>query len=149
MPDSREIIPIGCDHAGLKIKDYLITNLTKEGFTINDFGVYSEMPSDYPDIAHKIAKAVNDDLNKTAVLICGSGNGMAIVANKYLKIRAAICWNQEISSLARKHNDANILVLPGRFLSPEEALKITLTFLTSDFEGGRHIPRIEKITHLL
>ena len=149
MPDSREIIPIGCDHAGLKIKEYLISGLKKEGYTISDFGVYSEIPSDYPDIAHKVAKAVNEDLNKTAILICGSGNGMAIVANKYLKIRAALCWNEEIALLARKHNDANILVLPGRLLDPEEALKITLTFLASGFEGGRHIPRIEKITHLL
>ena len=149
MSDSREIIPIGCDHAGLKIKEYLIEGLRRKEFNVADFGVYSETPSDYPDIAHKIASLVNNNKNKTAVLICGSGNGMAIVANKYLNIRAVICWNDEISALARRHNDANILVLPGRFLTLEEALKITLTFLTTDFEGGRHVPRIEKITHLL
>jgi ribose 5-phosphate isomerase B len=149
MADLREIVAIGCDHAGLRIKDFLMKNLHQEGFETGDLGVYTEVPSDYPDIAHKLAKSVQLGERNRGILICGSGNGMAIVANKYLNVRAAICWNEEISALARKHNDANILVLPGRFLSPEDALKIALIFLTTGFEGGRHIPRIEKITHLL
>ncbi|MEI6454944.1 MAG: ribose 5-phosphate isomerase B [bacterium] len=145
----HEIIPIGCDHAGLKIKQYIINNLQSEGYQMNDFGVFIEIPSDYPDIAHKLAKSIQDNEHKIGILICGSGNGMAIVANKYLKIRAAVCWNEEISALARKHNNANVLILPGRFLSAESSLKITRTFLITGFEGGRHIPRIEKISHLL
>jgi ribose 5-phosphate isomerase B len=149
MLNPHEIIPIGCDHAGLKVKDYLISNLQSEGFNFIDFGVYTEIPSDYPDVAHKLAKSIQENEHKTGILICGSGNGMAIVANKYLNIRAAICWNNEIAVLARSHNNANILVLPGRFLTPDDSLKILKTFLTTGFEGGRHVPRIEKITHLL
>lgn len=149
MNASTEIIAIGSDHAGFSMKEYLKDNLKNSGFSFQDFGVMSEISVDYPDIAHRLAKAVQDKKHRVGILICGSGNGMAIVANKYLNIRAAICWNEEITKLARMHNDANIMVLPGRFVKPEDALNMVKIFLSTGFEGGRHIPRIDKITHLI
>jgi len=149
MFDSQHIIAIGSDHAGFKIKEHLKLNLQQSGFVFQDFGATSEIPADYPDIAHKLAKAVQNNSYKLGILICGSGNGMAIVANKYIGVRAALCWNEEITNLARKHNNANILVLPGRFISPEDAVIITKIFLSADFEGGRHIPRVDKISNIL
>jgi len=148
MVDSQDIIAIGSDHAGFKLKEHLLQLLQKSGFIFQDFGTSSEIPADYPDIAHKLAKSVQNNTYKIGILICGSGNGMAIVANKYHKIRAALCWNEEIAKLARKHNNANILVLPGRFISPDEALNMTKVFLSTDFEGGRHIPRVDKISNV-
>jgi len=149
MFDPHDIIAIGSDHAGFKIKEHLVDHLRRLSFTLYDFGTVSEVSVDYPDIAHLLAKSIQDKTYKVGILICGSGNGMAIVANKYPDIRAAICWNDVITKLARKHNDANIMVLPGRFISPDDSLNLVKIFLSTDFEGGRHIPRIDKISHLL
>ena len=149
MVDSFKQIAIGCDHAGYSIKEYLKQNLAKPGFTFHDFGTFSAISMDYPDTAHPLAKAVQSGEYTFGILICGSGNGVAIVANKYTGIRAAICWNEEITRLARLHNDANIIVLPARFITPEEAMHLVQVFLDTGFEGGRHQLRVDKIDNVL
>ncbi|MCX6269181.1 MAG: ribose 5-phosphate isomerase B [Bacteroidetes bacterium] len=149
MVESFKQIAIGSDHAGFATKEYIRMNLGKSGYTFHDFGTFSEASMDYPDSAHPLAKAVESNEYKYGILICGSGNGVAIVANKYTGIRAAICWNEEITSLARLHNDANIIVLPARFISNEEAAKFVRLFLSTEFEGGRHQRRVDKISEIL
>jgi ribose 5-phosphate isomerase B len=149
MVDSFKQFAIGSDHAGFALKEYIKEHLNKNGCIFHDFGSYSEEPMDYPDTAHPLAKAVQSGEYKYGILICGSGNGVAIVANKYTGIRAAICWNDEITRLARRHNDANIIVLPARFISLEDAVRFVLLFLNTEFEGGRHERRVEKITDIL
>ena len=149
MVDSFKQIAIGCDHAGFSTKEYIKQNLEQSGVTIHDFGTNSEISMDYPDTAHPVAKAVESGEFDAGILICGSGNGVAIVANKYKGIRAAICWNEDITKLARQHNNANIIVLPARFIRQEEALQFVHLFLTTGFEGGRHQRRVEKITEKL
>jgi ribose 5-phosphate isomerase B len=149
MVDSFKQIAIGCDHAGFVAKEYIKTNLGKSGYLFHDFGTFSEISMDYPDTAHPLAKAVQSGEYKFGILICGSGNGVAIVANKYTGIRATICWNEEITRLARLHNNANIIVLPARFISHEEAIKFVQIFLSTEFEGGRHQRRVDKITDIL
>jgi ribose 5-phosphate isomerase B len=149
MPDKNKIIPIGSDHAGYKMKEYLIKELLIKGFHFNDFGTFSEDSVDYPDFIHPVAKAVEVSDYEMGIIICGSGNGAAMTANKYPHIRAAVCWNKEIAHYARLHNDANIISLPGRFISFEEALDIVEEFFTTAFEGGRHIRRIKKIDQIL
>jgi ribose 5-phosphate isomerase B len=139
-------IAIGNDHAGFKTKEYIKQHLNIMGYSFQDFGTFSEESMDYPDVAHPLAIAVQDGAFKFGILVCGSGNGMAIVANKYPAVRAALCWNETITQLARQHNDANILALPARFISPDEAVKLSILFITTDFEGGRHQGRKEKIT---
>jgi ribose 5-phosphate isomerase B len=139
-------IAIGGDHAGFEYKEQLINFLEEQGYTVKDFGAYSEDSVDYPDFAHPVAKAVEDKYYKFGVLICGSANGVAITANKHSGIRAAICWQSEIASLARLHNNANVLCIPARFISLEEAKDILKTFLETSFEGGRHQNRVNKIT---
>jgi ribose 5-phosphate isomerase B len=145
MVDSFKQIAIGSDHAGFNVKEHIKQHLGNSGCLFHDFGTFSESSMDYPDAAHPLAKAVQSGKYKFGILICGSGNGVAIVANKYTGIRAAICWNENITSLARRHNDANILVLPARFISDEEAIKFVDIFFATGFEGGRHQQRIEKI----
>lgn len=145
MVDKAKTLALGCDHGGYEMKEYLKLKLAESGYYFQDFGTYSAESMDYPDVAHPVASAVNEGQFTLALLICGSGNGVCITANKYPHIRAALCWSNELAALARQHNDANILCLPGRFISNEEALKSVLTFLTTDFEGGRHKNRIEKI----
>ena len=137
-------IAIGADHAGFEYKEALIAFL--ENHEIKDFGTYSPDSVDYPDFAHPVASAVENKEFDLGILICGSGNGIAITANKHQGIRAAICWNTELASLARKHNNANILCLPARFISIKEAQEITDTFFETDFEGGRHQNRVNKIS---
>ena len=149
MVDSFKQIAIGSDHAGFAVKEYVKEHLNNNGYSFHDFGSYSEEPMDYPDMAHPLAKAVQSGEYKNGILICGSGNGVAIVANKYTGIRAAICWNDEITKLARRHNDANIIVLPARFISLEDAARFVLLFINTEFEGGRHQRRVEKITEIL
>lgn len=139
-------IAIGGDHAGFEYKEHLIKWLEEQGYTVKDFGAYSEDSVDYPDFAHPVAKAVEDKEYTTGVLICGSANGVAITANKHQGIRAAICWESEIASLARLHNNANVLCIPARFISKEEAIDILKTFLETSFEGGRHENRVNKIS---
>ena len=141
-----DIIAIGTDHAGYRMKEFLIENLKQEGFHLKDFGTFSEESVDYPDIVHPIAKEINEGIYKRGIIICGSGNGAAITANKYINVRAAICWEKELVKLSRQHNDANIIVLPARFLSFKEALKFVQIFFSTGFDGGRHQRRVEKIS---
>lgn len=145
MVDLAGKIAIGSDHAGFELKEQLIRSLRETGRIVHDFGTFSAESMDYPDAAHPVAKAVQSGEYPAGILLCGSGNGVAMVANKYAGIRAAICWTGEITRLARMHNDANIIVLPARFITPEEALGFVQVFLSTDFEGGRHQRRIDKI----
>jgi ribose 5-phosphate isomerase B len=142
----NKVLALGSDHAGFELKEFLKKYLTEKGFDIKDFGTNSNKSVDYPDFAHPVAKAVNDNIIETGILICGSGNGVNIVANKYTNVRAALCWGTELAELARRHNNANILSLPARFISFEEAIKIVDLFLSTTFEGERHQLRIDKIS---
>lgn len=139
-------IAVGGDHAGFGHKAAMLKWLNEKGYTTKDFGTYSAESADYPDFAHPVAKAVEDKAFDLGLLICGSGNGVAITANKHQGIRAALCWNEELASLARQHNNANILCLPARFISVELAENILDRFLHTEFEGGRHARRVDKIS---
>lgn len=138
-------IAIGSDHAGFELKEQLITYLKEHNTNVIDKGCFSLDRADYPDYGHAVANAVIINEVDFGILMCGSGNGINMSANKHKGIRAALCWNAEIASLTRQHNDANILVLPARYISVEEAYKCIDAFLTSKFEGGRHQARLEKI----
>ena len=139
------MIVIGCDHAGFELKSKIITHLSERGFEVKDMGCYSEDSIDYADYAHPLAFEVEKNSDVTGILICGSGNGINMTANKHQGVRSALCWTPEISKLAREHNDANILTLPGRFVSEKLALEIVDVFFSTEFEGGRHLNRINKI----
>jgi ribose 5-phosphate isomerase B len=139
-------IAIGCDHAGFEYKEKLKGWLEINGYSLKDFGAHSLESADYPDFAHPVATAVETKEFDFGILICGSANGVAIVANKHQGIRAAICWNEELAGLSRQHNNANIVCLPARFVSYELAEKITDRFLHENFEGGRHERRVAKIS---
>lgn len=139
-------IAIGSDHAGFELKEKLKSYLTAKGYELIDFGCYSEERADYPDFAHPVAKAVENKEVDFGLLMCGTGNGINMAANKHKGIRAALCWNQQIAVLARQHNDANILTLPARCITEEEAKKCADVFYTTDFEGGRHSDRVKKIS---
>ena len=145
----KEIIPIGNDHAGYQLKLNIASVLEKLGFYVDDRGTYSTESVDYPDYIHPVAHAIEKGTVARGIIICGSGNGAAMVANKYQHVRAALCWNSEIAMLARLHNDANILALPARFISTEEAMNIVRVFLTTSFEGGRHTTRVHKVSCLI
>ncbi|MCX6189257.1 MAG: ribose 5-phosphate isomerase B [Bacteroidetes bacterium] len=138
-------IAIGGDHAGLEYKEQLISFLKLEGFTVNDYGPFTNASCDYPDFAHAVASNVANHQNSFGILICGSGNGVAMTANKHRGIRAALCWNAEVAQLARQHNDANIICMPARFVTYESVLQMTEVFLATAFEGGRHQRRVDKI----
>ncbi len=138
-------IALACDHAGYELKEFLKDFLQEEGYAVTDFGTHSSESADYPDFAHPLAKAVAAGTCDQGISICGSGNGINMTVNKHSEIRSALCWNPEIASLARRHNDANVCALPARFLTQEEARKIVEIFLSSDFEGGRHLRRVQKI----
>ena len=138
-------IAVASDHAGYKLKQFVIIKLQQIGYEIKDFGTYSDESSDYPDYAHPLAKAVETKEYDYGITLCGSGNGINMTANKHQGIRAALCWNKEISELARLHNDANICSLPARFVNEQEATEIIEIFLNTNFEGGRHQKRIDKI----
>jgi len=142
-------LALGSDHAGYKLKQVIINFLFERQISYNDYGTFSEESVDYPDFAHLVAKSLLDGDANYGILICGSGNGVNMTANKYCGIRAALCWNSEIARLARLHNDANILSLPGRFIEEDEAIKCVIAFLDTGFEGGRHIQRVNKISQLL
>ena len=141
------MIVIGCDHAGFELKNKIITHLSEKGFEVKDMGCYSEDSIDYADYAHPVAFEVEENSDVTGILICGSGNGINMTANKHQGVRSALCWTPEISKLAREHNDANILTLPGRFVNDELALEIVDVFFSTEFEGGRHLNRINKIPY--
>lgn len=145
--NQSEIKPIAIcsDHAGYELKSILCGYLESLDLPYKDFGTYSADSCDYPDFAHPAAQAVESGECSKGVAMCGSGNGIAMTLNKHQGIRAAICWNVELARLARQHNDANVLVLPARFISPVEAIDILEAYLNTDFEGGRHIRRVEKI----
>lgn len=141
----KTIVALGGDHAGFDYKKELIAFLTDHNFEVKDFGPFSSESCDYPDYVHPLANAVENKEADYGVLICGSANGVAITANKHQQIRAAIAWKNELAALARQHNNANILCLPARFISLNDAKQFTLTFLSTEFEGGRHLNRVNKI----
>ena len=140
-----QIIPIGADHAGFQLKSVVIDYLEKKGYTVKDYGCYSEESIDYADFGHPVATHVENNPGTLGIVICGSGNGINMTVNKHQGIRGALCWSKEIAVLAREHNDANILSMPARFVSKETALEMVDGFLNTAFEGGRHQRRIEKI----
>ena len=137
-------IIIASDHAGYQLKESIIEHFSKD-YEWENIGTFSSESVDYPDFAHPLAEKIAAGDYEYGILICGTGNGIGMTANKHAFVRAAICWNVEIAALARQHNNANVLVLPARFITEEEAFKIVKTFFSTDFEGGRHQRRIEKI----
>ena len=141
----RERIPIASDHAGFDMKQRLVGVLRDLGYEPQDLGATSATASDYPDFAHPLALAVSQGEAKRGVLLCGSGIGMDIVANRYPHVRAGLAWNPEIAELSRRHNDSNVLVLPSRFMSDDDAERSLRTWLDTAFEGGRHGTRVDKI----
>lgn len=138
-------IVIGSDHAGFELKEELIKYLCDQDYDVVDKGTYSKERADYPDFAHAVANAIVTDDGEIGILICGSGNGIAMAANKHRGIRCALCWDKEIAKLARSHNNANVLALPARFISQDLAIEILDIFLSTEFEGGRHSGRVQKI----
>ncbi|MCX2475234.1 ribose 5-phosphate isomerase B [Pedobacter sp. MC2016-05] len=144
MSETRIKIAIGGDHAGFEYKELLKDFLAN--YDVKDFGTYSLDSVDYPDFAHPVAAAVESGEFLYGILLCGSANGVAIAANKHAGIRAGLCWENEVASLVRKHNNANVLCIPARFVSEELAKEITSTFLDTEFEGGRHQTRVDKIS---
>ena len=145
----KEIIPMACDHAGYELKHRPKKHLEERGFEVEDFGTYGTESVDYPDFAHKVGSAVNRGEYKRGIVICGSGNGVQMTVNKYPNVRCALCWTAEIAHLGRQHNDCNMVSLPARFISQEVALQIVDEFLDTEFEGGRHLRRVEKINKLI
>ncbi|MCS7018959.1 MAG: ribose 5-phosphate isomerase B [Cytophagales bacterium] len=139
-------IVIGADHAGFHYKSVIVEHLQSLGYEVIDKGTFSEQSVDYPDFAHPVAEAVEKGEADQGILICGSGNGVAMTANKHPNIRAALCWTEEIAALARQHNNANIISLPARFVSVEQAVHMVDIFLNTPFEGGRHQNRVNKIS---
>ena len=138
-------IAIGSDHAGYDYKEEIISFIEGKGLAYKDFGTHSNESADYPDYAHPVANAVEKGEAAFGVLVCGSGNGVAITANKHQGIRAAICWGEELAKLAREHNNANVLCIPSRFVREDDAEKMVATFISTSFEGGRHEKRVDKI----
>jgi ribose 5-phosphate isomerase B len=138
-------IAIGSDHAGFHYKEQLKTWLTQQGWKVDDKGTYSTDSTDYPDYAHPVSTMVEDGYAAAGILICGSGNGVCMTANKHKGIRAALCWNEELAILSRQHNNANVLCIPERFIEYSTAQNMTELFLSTAFEGGRHERRVEKI----
>jgi ribose 5-phosphate isomerase B len=138
-------ISIGNDHAGPEYKSAIVEHLKSKGFTINNYGTDTTDSADYPDFVHPVASDVNDVKVDFGILICGTANGVGMTANKYQNVRAGVCWNSEITELARKHNNANIICIPARFTSIPQAVKMVDVFLNTEFEGGRHKRRIDKI----
>lgn len=138
-------IALCSDHAGYELKSIIEGYLQANGIEYHDFGTYSAESCDYPDFAHKAAEAIEKGECEKGIAMCGTGNGIAMTLNKHQKIRAALCWDNELAALAREHNNANVLVLPARFIEPAKALQLVDTFLSTGFEGGRHQRRIDKI----
>ncbi len=145
MTSKDTIIGIGSDHAGFELKEHIKEVFGKEGYRFKDFGTHSAQSADYPDFAHALAQEVQEGLLQTGILVCGSGIGVSITANKHPHVRCALCWNREIARLSRQHNNANVLALPGRFIEKQEAEAAVRMFFQTGFEGGRHQRRIDKI----
>lgn len=142
---NNKTIALGSDHAGFELKNDLIVYLLQQGYELQDKGPDSAESVDYPDFAHLVGSAVENKEAVCGILICGSGNGVCITANKHAGVRAALCWEAEISALAKQHNDANVICLPARFISKEMAFAIVDAYLGVEFEGGRHQGRVDKI----
>lgn len=142
---SKQKIAICSDHAGFELKETIINNFSAMGTQFKDFGAYSAESADYPDFAHPMAEAIEQGDFEYGIAICGSGNGINMTVNKHQQVRGALCWMPEIAVLARQHNNANVLSLPARYITPEEAFEIVSNFFSTDFDGGRHIARINKI----
>ena len=143
---NKRLIGLAADHAGFAMKEYLKKQLLAHGYEVKDFGTYSDESCDYADFAHPLGDAVDRGQITTAMAFCGSGNGINITLNKHKSVRSAYCWNTEITRLARQHNDANICTMPARFLDESTVWNIAELFLSTEFEGGRHQRRIEKIS---
>ncbi len=143
--ETTKVIGLACDHAGFEMKEHIKAMLASRGYQCKDFGTYSTDSVDYPDYAHPLAAAVEAGECYPGIAICGSGNGINMTLNKHQGIRAALCWTEELAALARAHNNANVLVMPGRFISLDASSAIVDTFLSTEFEGGRHNRRVEKI----
>ena len=139
-------ISIGNDHAGVEYKNYIREYLLDKNIQVNNYGTDSLDSVDYPDFAHPVSNDVNEEKSDLGILICGSGNGVCMTANKYKNVRAALCWNKELALLSKSHNNANIVCIPARFIEKEEALEIIKTFISEEFEGGRHERRVNKIS---
>ena len=140
-----EVIPIGADHAGYALKERLVSELRRLGYEPLDLGTHSTESTDYPEYAHEVAARVEHHDAERGVLLCGTGLGMSYAANRHPGVRAAVAWTTEVARLAREHNDANVLILPARFVSPEDGVEILRTWLATDFAGGRHARRVAKI----
>ncbi|UCS94461.1 ribose 5-phosphate isomerase B [Echinicola marina] len=138
-------IAIGGDHAGFDYKQKLVEYMIQAGYEVKDFGPFSDASVDYPDYVHPLCDAIEGGEFVQGIVVCGSGNGVAITANKHQGIRAAICWNKDLAALSRQHNDANVISIPARFVAYELAQEMVETFLSTDFEGGRHANRVNKI----
>lgn len=145
----KNTIAIASDHAGFELKEIIKAHLNSLGFEYKDYGTYDNSSVDYPDIIHPLASDINKNKFEKGIIICGSGNGVAMTANKYLNVRAAICWTPEVAKFARLHNDANIVSLPARFIHADTANEIVTVFLTTAFEGGRHLMRVNKIKNII
>ena len=142
----KGVIAIGCDHAGYPYKAGIIAMLLENDYEVLDMGTDSSESVDYPDFVHPVAENIEDGVVELGVLICGSGNGVAMTANKHNHIRAAVCWNEELAALARRHNNANVIAIPARFISEDLAVKLVKIFVSTSFEGGRHLRRVNKIS---
>ncbi|MFO7880412.1 MAG: ribose 5-phosphate isomerase B [Bacteroidota bacterium] len=142
---TKQTIALAADHAGFQLKEQIRQYLKDKGYEVKDFGTHSEESTDYPDYAHLLAESIESGESDLGFTFCGSGNGISMTANKHQGIRSALCWEEELAALARQHNNANVCSVPARFVSEEKGLNIAKTFLSTDFEGGRHQRRIEKI----
>ena len=142
---NKKAVGFACDHAAYEMKEFLVGYMSAKGYEVIDFGCHSEERCDYADFAHPLASAVEDGSVAFGIALCGSGEGMAMTLNKHRGIRAGLAWRREIAELIKQHNDANILVLPARFISNDEAVELVAAYLDAEFEGGRHEQRIAKM----
>lgn len=149
MSPQQKVIPIGSDHAGFGLKQHLIKVLNEEGFQFHDFGTHSNESVDYPDFIHPVASWVEKNGDEKGIIICGSGQGANMTANKYPHVRSALCWSIEQARLSRMHNNANIIALPGRFIGFDVAAECVRVFFSTPFEGGRHELRVAKISQII
>ena len=138
-------IGIACGHAAYELKEFLVGYLSTKGFEVKDFGTYSEESCDYPDFAHALGEAIDNGELERGVALCGSGEGISMTLNKHQSVRAALCWIPEIAKLSRQHNNSNVLSMPARFITNDEALEMLNVWLETEFEGGRHQRRIDKM----
>jgi ribose 5-phosphate isomerase B len=139
------VIPIAADHAGFALKEHLKTFLARQGHSTLDLGTHSTDSMDYPDVAHPLAHLIDSGQHPLGIIICGSGNGVNMTVNKYANVRSALCWDEPLARLARQHNNANVLALPARFMTEAQAEACCTAFLSTEFEGGRHATRVDKM----